>query len=188
VDKAIFEATQNPEERSRYKKVIKDLASKIVGATEKEKEKLEKNGLTDKAISLERRIKNYEFVMERIEDVINVASHFYNERLNMLAETERRGDRREAIRAMEREERREEKKSLERREERREEIRSMRGEERREAETEEKRIEKIEEERREARRKERREAETEEKRIEKIEEERREARRKERREVRRKIT
>src|SRR3989304_5651703 len=37
VDKAIFEATQNPEEKSRYIKVIQDLASKTVKVTEKEK-------------------------------------------------------------------------------------------------------------------------------------------------------
>jgi len=188
VDKAIFEATQNPEERSRYKKVIKDLVSKIVGATEKAKEKLEKNGLTDKATSLERRIEKYKFVRERVEDVINVASHFYNERLTMLAETGRRGARREAMREIEREEKREEQKARERRKERREAIRKMGREERREAETEEKKIEEIEGERREERRKERREAETEEKKIEEIEGERRETRREERREARRKVT
>ncbi|MDH5687117.1 MAG: hypothetical protein OEZ48_04570, partial [Candidatus Bathyarchaeota archaeon] len=56
MDKALFEASQNPEERSRYIKVIKDLVSKIVSATEKAKEKVEKNGLTDKAASLEKGI------------------------------------------------------------------------------------------------------------------------------------
>jgi len=188
VDKAIFEATQNPEEMGRYKKVIKDLVSKIVGTTEKAKEKLEKNGLTDKATSLERIIEKYKFVRERVEDVINVASHFYNERLKMLAETGRRGARKEAIREMGREEKREEQKARERREERREAIREMGREERREAEREEKRIEKMKKERREERREERQEAEREEKRIEKIEEEKREARSKERQEARRKVT
>jgi len=55
MDKALFEASQNPEERSRYIKVIKDLVSKIVSATEKAKEKVEKNGLTDKARNGKRR-------------------------------------------------------------------------------------------------------------------------------------
>ena len=133
VDKALFEASQNPEERSRYVKVIKDLVSKIVSATEKEREKVEKNGLTDRAASLERRIRNFRFISERIEDVINVASHFYNERLVMLGEKGRR-------------------------EERREERREMRIEEREGAELEEMRIEKREEAGRQRRRKERAEA------------------------------
>jgi len=134
VDKAIFEAAQNPGERGRYIKVIQDLASKAVHATEKAKEKVEKNGLTDYATSFERRIEDYKFMSERIEDVINVASHFYNEQLEMLGEKERRDARREKMREMGREERVE-------------------------AETEEKRIEGREKERRDARRKERREGE-----------------------------
>jgi len=107
MDKALFEASQNPEERSRYIKVIKDLVSKIVSATEKAKEKVEKNGLTDRAASLERRIHNFRFISERIEDVINVASHFYNERLVMLGEKGRRGERREKRQEMGREEKEE---------------------------------------------------------------------------------
>ena len=107
VDKAIFEASQNPEERSRYIEVIKGLVPKIVGATEKAKEKAEKNGLPNKAASLERRIHNCRFVSERIEDVINVASHFYNERLVILGEKTGREERREERREMGREEREE---------------------------------------------------------------------------------
>lgn len=81
--------------------------SKIVSATEKEKEKVEKNGLTDRAASLERRIRDFSFISERIEDVINVASHFYNERLVILGEKGRREERREERREMGREEREE---------------------------------------------------------------------------------
>jgi len=81
MDKAIFEATQNPGERGRYIKVIHDLASKAAHVTEKEKEKVEKEGLTDRAASLERRIENHKFMSERIEDIIDVASKFYNEKL-----------------------------------------------------------------------------------------------------------
>jgi hypothetical protein len=133
VDKAIFEASQNPEERRRYIEVIKDLVPKIVGAMEKAKEKAEKNGLTGKAASLERRIHSFRFISERIDDVIDVASDFYNERLVILGEKGRR-------------------------EERREERREMGREEREEAELEEKRIEEREEATRESRRKERAEA------------------------------
>jgi hypothetical protein len=42
VDKAIFEGTQKPGERERYIKVIQNLASKTMHATEQEKEKVEK--------------------------------------------------------------------------------------------------------------------------------------------------
>src|SRR4030042_6161864 len=58
VDKAIFEAAQNSGERERYIKVIQNLASKTIHATEQEKEKVEKEGLTDRAADLGRRIEN----------------------------------------------------------------------------------------------------------------------------------
>ena len=47
VDKAIFEATQHQEEKDRYIKVIQDLLSKTAQATERAKEKVEKEGRTD---------------------------------------------------------------------------------------------------------------------------------------------
>ena len=90
VDKAIFEAAQNPGERERYIKVIQNLASKTLHATEQEKEKVEKEGLTDQAASLGRRIENQKFMSERAEDIINVASKFYNEKLVELGENVRR--------------------------------------------------------------------------------------------------
>jgi hypothetical protein len=90
VDKAIFEAAQNPGKRERYIKVIQNLASKTIHATEQEKEKVEKEGLTDRAASLGRRIENQKFMSERAEDIINVASKFYNEKLVELGENVRR--------------------------------------------------------------------------------------------------
>src|SRR4030043_488587 len=105
VDKAIFEAAQNPGERERYIKVIQNLASKTIHATEQEKEKVEKEGLTDYAASLGRRIENQKFMSERTEDVINVASKFYNETLVELGENERkeaRGEERKEADAQER--------------------------------------------------------------------------------------
>ncbi|UCF59003.1 MAG: hypothetical protein JSV15_00835, partial [Candidatus Bathyarchaeota archaeon] len=101
VDKAIFEATQNPEEQGRYVKVIQDIASKTIQATEKAKEKAEKKGLTDRVASLEKNIEHYKFVNKRVDDIVNVAAHFYNEKLAMLGDVERREARREKIRAME---------------------------------------------------------------------------------------
>jgi len=120
VDKAIFEATQNPEERGKYIKVIQDLASKTIHATEKAKEKAEKKGLTDHAASLEKNIEHYKFVSKRIDDVVNVAARFYNEKLAVLGDVERREARREKIRGMEQEERQEAWGDKERRKARRE--------------------------------------------------------------------
>ena len=106
VDKAIFEAAQNPGERERYIKVIQNLASKTIHATEQEKEKVEKEGLTDWAASLGRRIENQKFMSERTEDIINVASKFYNEKLVELGENVRREARGKERRKAETEERR----------------------------------------------------------------------------------
>jgi hypothetical protein len=122
MDKAIFEAAQSPRERGRYIKVIHALASKATHATEVGKEKVEKEGLADYATSLERRIENYKFMSERIDDVVNVAAHFYNEKLAMLEDVERREARREKIRAIEQEERQDAWGDKERREARRKEL------------------------------------------------------------------
>jgi hypothetical protein len=184
VGKAIFEATQNPGERDRYIKLIQDLASTATQVTEKVKEKVEKEGSAAHARSLEGQTKHYEFLSERIEDVIKIASLFYNERLEVLGAKERREARREERREADREEQIEEREQIERREARRKEREEMGRKGREEAETEEKRIEEREKEKREARRKGREEAETEEKRIEEREKEKGEARKKERRETR----
>ncbi len=153
VNKAIFETTQNPEERDRYIKLIQDLASKAAKVTEKAKEKLQKEGLADYASSLEGSIKNYEFMSERIEDVLRIASLFYNETLEELGAGERREARRGERREAEREEEIKEKEAGERRGARREARKGMGRGERREAEREEERMEEEERERREAKRK-----------------------------------
>jgi len=186
VDKAIFEATQKPEERGRYIKVIQDLVSKTIHATEKAKEKAEKKGLTDYAASLEENIEHYKFVSKRIDGVVNVATHFYNEKLAVLGDVGRREARRDKIRAMETESTIEARGEEEKREARREARKEMGREERREAEKEEKRIGEQEEERREARREKIRGMEQEERQEAWGDKERRQARRKERREARRK--
>jgi trichohyalin len=181
VDKAIFEAAQNPGERERYIKVIQNLASKTIHATEQEKEKVEKEGLTDYAGSLGRRIENQKFMSERTEDIINVASKFYNEKLVELGENVRREARgKERREAQGKEERTEE---LEKagREARKKERRGMGRKEKREAEKQDKREELAAEERKEARGEERKEAEREERRTEELEKAGRETRKKERR-------
>lgn len=186
VDKAIFEATQNPEERGRYVKLIQDLASKTIHATDKAQEKAEKEGLTDHAASLEKNSEHYKFVSKRINDVVNVATHFYNEKLATLGDEERREARKEKIREIETERAREARGDEERREARLEARKDMGKEERQEAEKEEKRIGEREEERREAGKEKIREIEQEERQEAWGDKERREARRKKRREARRK--
>ena len=181
VDKAIFEAAQNPGERERYIKVIQNLASKTIHATEQEKEKVEKEGLTDRAASLGRRIENQKFMSERTEDIINVASKFYNEKLVELGENVRREARGEERRKAEREEWRTGELEKAGREARKKERREMGREEKREAEKQDKREELAAKERKEARGEERKEAEREEQRIGELEKAGREARKKERR-------
>jgi hypothetical protein len=181
MDKAIFEGAQNPGERERYIKVIHNLASKTLHATEQEKEKAEKEGLTDWVASLVRRIENQKFMSERTEDILNVASEFYNERLMKLGEDERRKARGKERKCVDSDEWRIGTLEEAEREARKKEARKMGKEERREAEKQDKREELAAEERKEARTEERREAEREESRIEELEEAEREARKEERR-------
>ena len=180
VDKAIFEAAQNPGERERYIKAIKSLATKTMHATEQEREKVEKEGLTDRAASLGRRIENQKFMGERAEDIINVASKFYNEKLLELGETVRREARGRERRGAETEERRAEELEKAKREASKKERRGMGRKEKKEAEKQDKREELAAEERKEARGEEKREAEREERRTEELEKAGREARKKER--------
>jgi hypothetical protein len=150
-DKAIFEATQHQEEKDRYIKVIQDLVSKRAQVTEKLREKLEKEGLTDRVAALERETEYNKFLSERIEDVLEVASHFYDERSQKLGEKEReegrleeKSERRRKERAeAEKEEKRDKKGEKERREKRVEEDREEEREKQREKETGEARRKKI---------------------------------------------
>jgi len=181
VDKAIFEAAQNPGERERYIKVIQNLASKTIHATEQEKEKVEKEGLTDWAASLGRRIEDQKFMCERAEDIINVASKFYNEKLMELGENVRREARGEKRRGAEREEERKGKLEKVGREARKNKRRGMGRKAKREAKKQDKREELAAEERKQSRREERKEAEMEEKKKEELEKVGREARKNKRR-------
>jgi hypothetical protein len=181
LDKALFEAAQNAGERERYIKVLQNLASKTIPATEQEKEKVEKKGLTDQAASLGRSIENQKFMIERAEDIINVASTFYNEKLIELGENARREARGKEREKAEREERRTVELEKAGREARKKERRKMGRKEKREAKKQDKREELAAEERKEARGKERKEAEREERRTAELEKAGREARKKERR-------
>jgi len=180
VDKAIFEGAQNLGEGERYIKVIKNLALKTIHATEQEKERADKAGLTDRAASLGRIIEDQKFMSERAEDIINVASKFYDEKLVGLGEKARREERKGERAKAEVEEWRIKEVEEEGREERKIERREMGREERREAEKQDKRDELAAEERREAREEARAKAEDEEQRIEEKEKAGRETRKKER--------
>ena len=181
VDKAIFVAAQDPVERERYINVIQNLASKTIHTTEQEKEKIEKEGLTDRAASLGRRIENQKFLSERAEDILNVASKFYNEILVELGENVRREARGEERRRAEGEERRTEEQEKAGREARKKERRKMGRKEKRKAKKQDKREDLAAEERKEARGEERKEGEREERRMGELEKAGREARKKERR-------
>jgi hypothetical protein len=180
VDKAIFEGAQNPGERERYIKVIQNLALKAIHAMEQEKEKVEKEGLTDRAASLGRRIENHKFMSERTEDIINVASKFYNEKLVGLGEEAGREARRKERQRAESDELRTVGLEKVRREAGKKERGKMGREEKREAEKQDKREELAAKDRKEAREEEGKEAEREEGRIGELEKEAREARKKER--------
>jgi len=180
LDKAIFEGTQNPGESERYIKVIQNLALKAIHAMEQEKEKVENEGLTDQAASLERRIQNHKFMSERTEDIINVASKFYKEQLLEMGEDARREARAEERKEAERKEKRIVELERAEREARKEERGKMGREEKREVEKQDKREELAAEERKEARAEERKEAERKEERIVELERAEREARKEER--------
>ena len=181
VDKAIFEAAQNPGERERYIKVIQNLASKTIHAMEQEKEKVEKEGLTDRGASLGRGIEDQKFMSERTEDIINVASKFYNEKLVELGENVRREARKKERTGAEWGERRTEELEKAGREARKKERSGMGRKEKTEAKKQDKREELAAKERKEARGEERKEAEREELRTGELEKAGRKARKKERR-------
>jgi hypothetical protein len=178
IDKAIFEGSQNPEEREKYIKVIQNIASKSIQATEQEKEKAEKAGLTDRAAFLGKRIGNQKLMSERAEDIINVATKFYNEKLVELGEESRREARIKERKTAESDEWRAGQLEGAAREARRKEISKMSGEEKREAERQYKKEGLAAEERKTAREEEKRTAEKEEGRLEQQEKAERESRRK----------
>lgn len=182
MDKAIFEASQNADEKERYIEIIQNLASKTIDTMEQKKAKMEQEGHTDLAASLGRRIEGQQFIREKTENIIDIASKFYNEKLLELGETIKREERKAERKEAEKQERKIEQQEKTRREARQEERKDMGREERREAEKQDKKKELEAEERKKAREEERKEAEKQERRIEQQEKAGREARKEERRE------
>jgi hypothetical protein len=181
LDKAIFEGAQNPGERERYIKTIQNLALKTIHAMEQKKETVEKEGLTDLATSLGREIEDQKLMSERAEDILSVASQFYNEKLLEMGEHVRREAREKDKKAVEREEKKIGELEKAEREAGKQTRRGMGRAERREAKRQAKAEELAAEERKEARGEERKEAEREERRIGELEKAERQARKEERR-------
>ena len=181
IDKAIFEGTQNPGERERYLEVIRNLASRAIRVAEPARDEREKQGLTERASSLGRKIEDYRVMSERTGDILTVASEYYSERLLESEESVRRGARQDARRQSESEERaigeREEGKRAARRRERRKMGRGERREAKRQAKIEDAEASG----RRRAREEKRSDAEKEERGIEEMEKAARDARREKRR-------
>jgi len=180
VDKAIFEGSQKPGERERYIKVIQNLALKTIQATQQEKERVAKEGLTNRAASLEKRIENQKLMCERTEELLNVACKFYNEKLTESAENARRDERKSQKTQAEAVGIRTEELEKAKREARKKEEKKMGKEEKREAEIQDKKDELEAVARKEARKVKSEEAEREEARIGELEKKGQETRQKER--------
>ena len=180
VDKAIFEAAQNPDASERYITLIQNLVQKSIPAMEQKKEEAEKAGLTDQAVLLGRRVENRRFVNERAEDIICIASKYYNERLIESEENVKREARKEAVKEAERKELGKARLEKEEREARKVERKGAGREEKREAEKQDKREELAGEERKEKLKGAIKKAEREEQRIGEMEKAEREARKRKR--------
>ena len=180
MDKAIFEGARKPGERERYIEVIRNLASKTIHATEREKEARAKEGLIDSAAFLGTRIEHQRLLSERAGDILDVASKFYNEKLVDREEDVNRSARAQQRKNAEREEKRIQ--ELEETEQgaRRRERRKMGRAEKREAKQRHTQEDLAAEGRKEGREHKRQAAEEEEGRIAEIEETSREARKQER--------
>jgi hypothetical protein len=181
LDKAVFEGSQHLADRDKYVKVIRDVVSRAIDATEKEKEMAVKQGLTARAASLETRIQDQKFMNERAGDIIEAASRFYAERLVALDEEGKKEVRARDRRVAEGQERKIEDRERVEHEARKKEIRGMGGQEKKEAEKQDKIANAAAEERKKAIGQQRVKAEAEEKRIADLEKSAQEARTKERR-------
>jgi len=180
LEKAIFEGAQHPDEKERYVAIIQDLASRTRQMIEQQREKAQKEGLSDRAASLAIRIDNQACLIERTNDILGIASKFYGEKLLELGEDAKREARAKERRAADWEGRRAETLEQSEREARARETRKMGGAQKKEAEAQGKILEAAAEERKHLRADERTKAEAEEKRIEGQEKAGREARQKER--------
>jgi hypothetical protein len=178
LDKAIFEAAQHPEQTDSYMTVVRDIATKIIMATEKEKAEVEKQGLTDRAVFLQKRMESQKLIQNRTADILNIATRYYQERLLELGEDAKRAERIAERKEAEGDELRAEQEKQAQRETRKREMKGMGKAERKEVERQDRLEEQAADARREARETEYREAEIEEEQTEAREDKDREARKK----------
>ena len=69
------------------------LDTKTITTTEKEKAEVEKQGLTDRAAFLQKRIESQKLIQNRTADIMNIATRYYQERLLELGEDAKRAER-----------------------------------------------------------------------------------------------
>ena len=178
LDKAVFEAAQHPEQTASYMTVVRDIATKTITTTEKEKTEVEKQGLTDRAAFLQKRIESQKLIQNRTADILNIATRYYQERLLELGEDAKRAERIAERKETEGVELRAEQEKQAQREARKREMKGMGKAERKEAERQDRLEQQAAEARREARETEHREAEMQEEQIENREDRERETRKK----------
>ena len=184
IDKAIFEGTQNLEEREKHVEVLRNLTARAVRAAELALDSEKERGLDARASSLASSIEDYRFMSERAADVMAVASEYYKERLLEFEANVRREVRQAERKQSERNEQvTSQREEGERAAARRERKKMGRGE-RREARRQAKIENAAAKDRREARREKNSEAEAEERAIEETEQAAREARKEKRRQKR----
>jgi len=182
IDKAIFEGSQNPEERNQRAESVRDVASRAMRAAELAKGRVSREGLAERAASFGRKIEEYRFMVERTDDILDVASTYYDERLVESQEAARRQTRLEARRETARDERAADKREEGEEAARRRARRKLSRTERREAKKQEKLERAAAKARRKAADESRAEAEQEERRVEERESAAREERKRARRE------
>lgn len=91
LDKALFEGSQNLLEKEKYIGILNSLGLKIIQAIEQEITSAQRQNLTDRVSTLEKRKGYHHYLVDNAGKVLDIAAHFYGEKLVNLEE----GDRRE---------------------------------------------------------------------------------------------
>ena len=133
VDKAIFDAAQNPADAEKYVAVILNLVSKGIAEIEKENDEADKLGSGGMSTSFEIKLAHQKLLRERTKEVISIAARFYEEKLSDLGATTRREEREKERQSAERENVRIDDREKTEQEARQKERRGMRRRERKEA-------------------------------------------------------
>lgn len=180
IDKAVFQGAQTHEQEGKPVEVVRRIATQAMHAAEQSRDRQEKEGLSERAASMQRKVDEYRLMAERAAEVLAIASQYYGERLIESDEDARREARDDKRRRTEREERVTREREAQERTTRRQKRKRMSWGERREAKSRAKMEDKAAEKERESREKERAQVEREEQRIEEEEKKSREARKRDR--------